>query len=172
MLDWDKQEKLGFFMGVDTITPVKFIHKGVGTGKIEWKYFGLWDALTKGREMSGISSAVLGGKYYLYTGDKKLNKECWMFHMDIQGNPVTTPAQSPLSQVVKLLQTENNALKEQIEYLRKLLFDSSHKDRLTKEAVVLASFRKEVIESGTTGAEQYYGGSFGNRINIPPRIMQ
>lgn len=174
MFDWDKQEKLGFFMGEDTLTPVKFIHKGVGTGNIEWKYHGFGGLFSRGREMSGISKAVLGNKFYLYTGDKKFNKECWIFNMDIQGRPIIPNIPPNILRVNEILSIENRALKAELEGLKKLLFDSSHQDRLSKEAIVRFGFRKEALDASMSSAEQYggFGGysRFGG-IGIPPRVL-
>ena len=151
-----KLTQVGIFLGKDTFTPVKYQHLGAGTGKILWSYM---RPFSRERTLENINTLALGNKYDLFINDKRYPTKVQIFYMDVTGN--LTPGFIPpvvFSQISYLI-NENQDLKTLVSDFRKALFDKSHKDRLMKEAIRLGGFRKEFIEAGMTGAEQYSGYS-------------
>lgn len=159
--EWQKNFKVGIFLGDDTLTPVKFLHDSEGTGEIRWKYFG---PFKRERVLKNIPLAVLGQKYYMYTNDKKEAREVQIFHMNINGKPCLTHLPPSIIRETEILRNNQAGLIATNASLRKMLFDKANKDAVMKEAVRIAGFRKEVIDAGQSGAEQFGGGGgFFNR---------
>lgn len=174
MDDWMKRSQIGIFLGEDTFTPVRFLHNDLGTGRIKWKYM---RPFSGERELKNIPKTVLGHEYNLYTNDKKFPTKVQIFHMDINGNPVLNHLPPSVLRVNELLKSQNEYFKTLISDMRKELYDRSNKDKLMKEAIRLGGFRKDFIDAGITGAEQFgsyspfsrFGMSSG--LGLPPRTI-
>lgn len=162
--EWKKFSKIGIFLGEDTFTPVRFLHSGSGSGKIRWKYM---RPFASERPLENISKFAVGNEYSLFTNDKKHPTRVQIFNMDINGKPVLNHLPPSLIRINQNLTSENNNLKAENAELRKAVFDRASKDRLMKEAIRLGGFRKEFIDAGMTGAEQYGANRFGSTPFAP-----
>jgi len=156
--EWKKFGKVGIFLGENTFTPVKYLHSKAGSGVIRWKYM---KPFSSERVLENVPTVALGNEYNLYVNDRDVGTRVQMFHMDINGHPSLTHLPPSILKVNQHLKSENDYLKGLVADMRKELYDRGNKDRLMKEAIRLGGFRKDFIDAGMTGAEQFGGGRFG-----------
>lgn len=168
--EWKRFGRVGIFLGEETFTPVRFLHEK-GTGKIVWKYM---RPFSGERVLENVPRTVIGSEYTLYTNDRNVGTKVQLFYMDINGNPTYTHLPPAMIRVNEELKAQNDYFKAMVSDMRKQLFDRSNKDRLMKEAIRLGGFRKEFIEAGTTGAEQFGYGRYGlgySGLGLPSRTI-